>query len=125
MNKNSTHKSPGISRREFAKGAALATAAAVVPVEAQAAKTLDQSPAQDPAISKLSPEGRARFESMLRNVMQKHDDHFTAEQKTRMRKIIANNAKMLDTIYAVPLKNGDTPATVLLLAVEKSTGKEN
>ena len=75
-----------------------------------------EAPAQDDrALEKLSAEGRVRFESMWQNVLRKHGDRLTEDQKTRMRKIIANNVTMLETIYAVPVRNGDAPATTLRL----------
>lgn len=119
--------SPGLSRREFARRAALVTAAAIVPasrlsdsagVPLDAEKSLPG--AEDPALAKLSPQSRARFESMLRNVLQKHGDRFTEEQKTRLRKIVAYNVRMLEAVYAVPLQNGDAPATLLKLVENKS-----
>jgi len=56
---------------------------------------------------------------MWQAVLRKHGDRLTAEQKARMQKIIASNVRMLESIDAVALKNGDTPASTLLLAVGK------
>jgi hypothetical protein len=57
---------------------------------------------------------------MWQNVQRKHGDRLTEDQKVRMRKIIANNVRLLESVYAVPVKNGDAPATALLLVVDKS-----
>jgi hypothetical protein len=124
-------KKPGrgsspLSRREFGKRVALVTGAAVVPSARAVANSVDPHAGgyaghhapftqADPSLDRLSAEGRVRFESMWQNVLRKHGDRLTDEQKTRMRKIIANNVIMLESVYAVPVKNGDTPATTLLL----------
>jgi hypothetical protein len=114
-----------LSRREFGKRVALVSGAGVaasagvsgIIVDAHADRHAHGAPLHqdDPSLDKLSADGRARFESMWQNVLRKHGDRLTDEQKTRMRKIIVNNVTMLDSVYAVPIKNGDTPATTLLL----------
>jgi hypothetical protein len=68
----------------------------------------------------LSPESRARFESMWENVQRKHGHRLTEEQQARMRKIVANNVRLLESVYAVPVTNGDAPATALRLVEDKS-----
>ncbi len=113
-----------LSRREFGKRVALVTGAGLAgtaDVRANAVGRhtdtghhgpLDQSA---PAPPELSAEGRVRFDTMWQNVLRTHGDRLSDEQKTRMRKIVTNNVVMLESIYAVPLKNGDAPATALLL----------
>jgi len=130
--KSSPRSSP-LSRREFGQRVALATGAGIVastpvsgdvrPAHADGdAGHQDPVNPDDPAIRKLSAEGRVRFESMWQSVLRKHGARLTGEQKTRMRKIIANNAAMLESVYAVSVNNGDAPATTLLL-VETAAGK--
>jgi hypothetical protein len=106
----------GVSRREFGKRLALASAAIGAPSNpVRAIAPHDRGGHHDsaiqvgPALDKLSAEGRARFESMWQNVLRKHGERLTDDQKTRMRKIIAYDVTLLDAVYAVPLKNGDTP----------------
>ena len=110
-----------LSRREFGQRVALATGAGIT--AAARAGTAEASVQDDRAAEKLSAEGRVRFESMWQNVLRKHGDRLTADQKTRMRKIIANNVTMLETIYAVPVRNGDAPATTLRLP--EPTGRKD
>ena len=112
MTRKSSPRS-SLSRREFGQRVALVTGAGITAsARASAAEALAQD---DRALEKLSAEGRVRFESMWQNVLRKHGDRLTEDQKTRMRKIIANNVTMLETIYAVPVRNGDAPATTLRL----------
>jgi hypothetical protein len=121
-----------LSRRAFGRRVALATAAAGVIPSARVLGMADASRTdgagghharftQDgPTSHALSPEGRERLESMWQNVQRKHGDRLTEEQKVRMRKIIANNVRMLESVYAVPVKNGDAPATALRLVEDRS-----
>ena len=119
MTRKSSPRS-SLSRREFGQRVALVTGAGIT---ASARASVVEAPAQDDrALEKLSAEGRVRFESMWQNVLRRHGDRLTADQKTRLRKIIASNVKMLETIYAVPVGNGDAPATTLLLT-ESTVGR--
>ena len=115
MEKKSDPGSSALSRREFGRRVALAAGAGVVPAAGVLGGYAGPFNQDDPALQKLSAEGRVRFESMWQNVLRKHGARLNDEQKTRMRKIIVANVTMLETIYAVPVKNGDTPATTLLL----------
>jgi hypothetical protein len=124
MARKSSSRSSALSRREFGQRVALATGAGLASsAPAAGADGHHDAAAQDDrAMEKLSAEGRVRFESMWQNVLRRHGDRLTADQKTRMRKIIASNVKMLETIYAVPVGNGDAPATTLLLT-ESTVGR--
>jgi hypothetical protein len=121
-----------LSRRAFGRRVALATAAAGIIPSARVRGTPDRPHAdgaaghhapfrQDgPSSHTLSPEGRERLESMWQNVQRKHGDRLTEEQKVRLRKILTNNVRMLESVYAVPVKNGDAPATALRLVEGRS-----
>ena len=74
----------------------------------------------DAALQKLSRDARARFESMWQSVLRQHGDKFNDEQTARIRRIVARNVAMLEAVYAVDVRNGDGPATVLRL-VDGST----
>jgi len=125
--RKSSPRSSALSRREFGQRVALATGAGLASSAPAAganghARIHDAAAQDDRVMEKLSAEGRVRFESMWQNVLRRHGDRLTADQKTRMRKIIAGNVKMLETIYAVPVGNGDAPATTLLLT-ESTVGR--
>ena len=130
MAKRSSPASSSVSRREFGRRIALVSGA--VPSARVLGAFAGASPEElsshhgpgaqsDRAVQDLSAEGRVRFDSMWQNVLRKHGDRLSDEQKTRMRKIIASNVTMLESVYAVAVANGDTPATALLLVEDKTT----
>jgi hypothetical protein len=132
MEEPSGRGSSRVSRREFTRRAALASAAVVVPAHraavhaaaSQAAGAVAGAPAaqDDPALARLSAASRTRFEAMWQNVLRRHGDRLSDDQKARMRKIIAGNVRMLAAIDRVPLKNADPPATTLLLVTGQTSG---
>lgn len=116
-----------LSRRRFALGAAAATAAmtfpaqlvSATPAEGQAASptspqsgapTLEQQ-AQE-ALAKLSASAKAEVEMKFQNVLRKYGDRLTAEQKTDVRKALAEAQEGLEALRAFALANGDQPAAV-------------
>ena len=116
-----------LSRRRFALGAAAATAAmtfpaqlvSAMPAEEQAAPpaspqsgapTLEQQ-AQE-ALAKLSASAKAEVEMKFQNVVRKYGDRLTAEQKTDVRKALAETQEGLEALRAFALANGDQPAAV-------------
>ena len=122
MNTPPRSRRPELSRRAFGRlaivgGGALAVAknAGATAVGAHAANHLGTQSQPDAALQKLSPEARARFDSMWQSVLHKHGDKFSEDQKARMRSIIVRNVVMLEAMYAIDVKNGDGPATVLQL----------
>ena len=133
VDKKTIAASAPVSRRDFGKRIALATGAAIVPSARIAGgavapgadghaghEAFDQN---DPSLDRLSAEGRVRFDSMWQNVLRKHGDRLTDDQRVRMRKIIATNVTMLESVYAVPLRNGDAPATTLRLEEGKAAAR--
>ena len=109
-------KSPSsVSRREFGKRVALVTGAGIVPSARVGVAVEAPLYQNDPDLQKLSAEGRLRFDLMWQNILRKHGDRLNDGQKSRMRKIVATNVTMLESVYAVPVTNGDAPATSLLL----------
>ncbi len=119
-----------LSRRRFALGAAAATAVmalpaaavAAVPVEEQASSTnappqasptpttLEQQ-AQE-AFSKLAPSAQAEVEMKFRDVLRKYGDKLSTEQKTDVRKALAETQEGLEAMRAFVLANDDQPAAV-------------
>ncbi len=110
-----------ISRRVFARRAALAATAIAAPkrllVHAETAglKGAFAADVQESEGSKLSPESRARVEATLQNILRKYGDRFSEDQKKRLRRIAAENEKLLASVRAFPLENWDPPANVLKL----------
>lgn len=126
-----------ISRREFARQAALAAATVaalpgnlLAPSETIAASVgqrgaemvevsqvavappTTQQPVEEP---KLSPESRAEIEAKIQNILRKHGQRLSDEQKADVRRLVMEGQKPLEALRAFALDNSDEPATVLKL----------
>jgi hypothetical protein len=119
-----------LSRRRFAFGAAAATAAMALPGRAISAgsapeqsSTANPSPQATPtpatleqqaqeAFSKLSPSAQAEVEMKYRDVLRKYGDKLSGEQKTDVRKVLAETQEGLEAMRAFALANGDQPSAV-------------
>jgi hypothetical protein len=113
-----------ISRRDFARRAALTAATvAVVPAEvfaeskkaATPAKPVAKTPepaAGEPA-KELSAASQAEVENAYKNILDRYGARLSAEQKKDIRRLLAQQQKGIDAIRAFPLDNADEPATVL------------
>lgn len=115
-----------ISRREFARRAALVSAAAslspaeLLARESAAAVTL---PFQTPSPSgpKLSPESQAEMESRLQAVFTQYGSRLSDAQRSDLRRIAADGQAALDRLRAFPTDNGDGPALYLKPLMERET----
>ena len=145
--KPSTAKTGGISRREFARRAALASAVATVapataltathPVDGHAAveaagrlseaardgrhlpDPAGAAPQQTPELAKLSPESRAEVEARIQAILAQYGSRFSDEQKADIRRLCAVAQPSLDRLRAYALENGDGPALYLKPLVER------
>lgn len=122
-----------LTRRDFARAAALAAAtAAVAPTLASAPAAAERpSGAETPgAIGRANgdaePRGaigraagdaasarQAEIDARVAEVLRRYGDRLSAEQKTEVRRLVGELQKGLDKLRAYPLGNGDQPATVL------------
>jgi hypothetical protein len=120
----------GITRRSFTAGAVAAATAALIqptqatpPAAARPATAIiperppvqDDKPATasaDAAMAKLSPSARAEVEMKLNSIFRKYGDRLNDEQKTDIRKVMAETQSGLEKMRAFPLENGDLPATI-------------
>lgn len=102
-----------LSRRDFARTAALAAAVAVIPLDlpAQEAPPPPAKPVEEP--KPLSPASQAEAEARYQAILRKYGDRFTAAQKAEIRKSVMNGQKGLDALRAYKLDNADEPATIL------------
>ena len=142
--KSGSHNSGPITRREFARRAALASAAAsIVPATAFATPaaasneaanvaaadrggrfsdpsskitTLEQQSADTP---KLSPESHAEAEARLQTVLAQYGSRFSDAQKADVRRLCFLAQPPLDRLRAYALENGDSPALYLKPLVER------
>jgi hypothetical protein len=111
---NNRHR---LSRRGFTQQAAVA-AVAVLSSGTALSRTHDLSD-QSGVSSGLLPEQAEEVEAKLANIVRKYGDRLTQEQRQRLRRILTNNERMLAAVRAFPLQNGDSPASVLNLALPK------
>jgi hypothetical protein len=115
-------KGSGISRREFARRAAMASAAAsLAPVDVLAAESSAPSPApQQPSDQpKFTPEGHAEVEARVHAILSQYGKRFTDEQKKDIRRLCALAQPPLDRLRVYALENGDGPALYLKPLVER------
>jgi hypothetical protein len=110
-----------VSRREFAKAAALTTAAALAPIDLLAqqqpakettqAKPPEKPPETEPI--KLSETAKSEADFAYETLMRKYAGRFTEEQKKDIKRLIYAQQEGLEKLRAFPVTNGDQPATVL------------
>src|SRR5271157_331816 len=126
----SDHK---LSRREFARRAALAATTVVVVLPAP---LLSQEGAPKPTplpdkppqtATELSPELKAEGELKYQWIIQNYGNRLTAAEKQDVHRLVMEGQKPLAALRAFPLDNADQPATVLKftdaeLASERSQG---
>lgn len=130
-----------ISRREFARRAALASAAvSMTPAMAGASTGLTAeighhetavhpaaavsasgagTPAQQPSTPKLSAESQAEAEARLQSILNQYGKRFSDEQKADLRRLCLLAQPPLDRLRAYTLANGDASALYLKPLVER------
>jgi hypothetical protein len=142
--KSAPAKPPGISRREFARRAALASAVAtVVPASALSSPSSPlndhapvaaadfgvclsgpsseiAAPEQQPTdLPKLSPESHAEAEARIQTILSQYGGRFNDTQKADLRRLCFLAQPPLDRLRAYALENGDGPALYLKPLVER------
>jgi len=111
-----------ISRREFARRAAFASAAAsLVPAELLSSQTAPAPlPAQQPPNSpKLSPESQAEVESRIQAIFAQYGKRLSDAQKTDIRRLATEGQPALDRLRAFATDNGDGPGLYLKPLIER------
>jgi hypothetical protein len=114
--------STAITRREFARRAAIASAVATLsPVRAvDAGSSLPAAPAQQPAgTPKLSPESQAEVDARVQAIFSQYGSRFSEDQKADIRRLCAVAQPPLDRLRAYAVENGDNPALYLKPLVER------
>lgn len=104
-----------ISRRRFGRQAALAATVALSPASSFATASDSNETAANG--SDLTGEQWQEVEARLANIVRKYGDRLTQEQRNHLRRILAYNEKMLASVRAFPLQNGDSPASVLKVSL--------
>lgn len=126
----SSSPSDSISRRQFARRAALAAAASIsAPALLPAIESASGfvAAAQDqkaPPLKNLTPEQTADVDAKLANILRKYGDRFNDDQKKRLRRILAQQQRLLAPVREFAVKNGDVPASVLRVSYDKPSPRE-
>jgi hypothetical protein len=123
----SSAKTERITRREFARRAAIASAVASVapasavatPASAVPTSAPSAPPQQSADMSKLSPEGRAEVEARIQTILNQYGSRFSDTQKADLRRLCAMAQPPLDRLRAYTLENGDGSALYLKPLVER------
>lgn len=117
MSKQKGRESSEISRREFARSAALTavTAAALPGVAFGQAEKPELKPAPAPQGPALPPAAQAEAERAMQAILAKYGDRLSDEQKADVRRLVTAQQRSVETLRAFALENGDGPATVLHL----------
>jgi hypothetical protein len=112
----------GISRRQFARKAALLSASAsIVPAASVFGESLQAPPAPQtpPAHPNLSAESQAEAEARYQQILSQYGSRFSAEEKASLREMNLVTQASLDKVRAFSLENGDAPALYLKPLVER------
>jgi|SRR5580658_10313908 hypothetical protein len=115
-----------ISRREFARRAAIVSAVSIVP----AGKLPLNSPLpesaqpQTPAASSLTPESQADAEARYQAILAVYGARFSDAQKNELRRLCSAAQPTLDRLRAYSIENGDGPALYLKPLVEREKKSE-
>jgi hypothetical protein len=128
-----------ISRRRFARQAAVAAAAAslvpagllALPIETTPTATpVPMAPAgaaatmaQRGSKRELTPEQHAEVEARLANIVRKYGDRLSEEQRQHLRRNLEYHQTLLAPVRAFPLEQGDSPAFTLKLATGRDMEK--
>ena len=118
--------SSSISRREFARRAAIVSAASMVPAGALAAPSTSAVPAitQTPDSPSLSAESKAEAEARYQAILAVYSSRFSETQKADLRRLSFEAQEPLDRLRAYPIENGDGPALYLKPLVEREKKTE-
>jgi hypothetical protein len=108
-----------ISRRRFGEHAALAAVLSLSPARLLAA--LHHSHRQSHDTVELTPEQTQNVEAQFDNILRKYGGRLSQDQRQHLRRILIYNERMLASVRAFALQNGDPPASVLKIAVAAET----
>jgi hypothetical protein len=115
-------KQSAISRREFARRAAMVSAAASLApanlLNAEPPVSLPQAQ-QAPNAPKLSPQSQAEVDSRIQTILAQYGSRLSDAQKSDIRRLATEAQPPLDRLRAYPTENGDGPALYLKPLMER------
>lgn len=98
-----------LSRRDFARGVALAAATAVVPLTARGdSESASASAAQESGVQAMP----AAAEAQLQTILAKYGKRLSDEQRTDIKRLVVQAQKTGETLRSFPLDNSDEPAMI-------------
>jgi hypothetical protein len=107
-----------ISRREFARRAALVSAAAsLAPSNLLSSESMAAQ--QPPNAPKLSPESQAEVESRIQSILAQYGNRLSDAQKADIRRLATEAQPPLDRLRAFATDNGDGPGLYLKPLMER------
>jgi hypothetical protein len=110
----------GISRREFARRAAMASAVASLgPVNALRGEARPAKQSQPPDMPTLSPESQTEADARFHALSSQYGGRFSEEQQADLKRLCAVAQPPLDRLRAYTIENGDGPALYLKPLVER------
>lgn len=113
-----------ISRRDFARNAALVAASAACLPSEVLARPLTATPAATEPFStsdsaqqqtKLSPESQAEVEEKIQAILRTRGERLSDAQKAEIRRLVTEGQAPLEKMREFSLDNGDQPGNVLRL----------
>lgn len=114
-------KNSVISRRDFARQAALAAAtAACLSGELLARPLGSLPPPPQEAEKKPSPETQAEADAKMQALLRKYGARFSEAQKKDFQRLVIEGQKPLEALRAFSLDNSDQPGNVLKLYPDPS-----
>jgi hypothetical protein len=115
-----------ISRREFARRAAIVSAVSIVPAGNLPLNSPlpPSAPQQTPAASSLSPESQTEAEARYQAILAVYGERFSDAQKTELRRLCSAAQPPLDRLRAYAIENADGPALYLKPLVEREKKSE-
>jgi len=123
MDRRADDRTVLLSRRDFARRAALAAAsAAIAPAALRAAPGISGDIAnvegQAPPSTPLSVEDQAQGDARVSAILRKYGERLSPEQKDEIRRLSTELQKPMIRLRDYPLVNSSQPATVLKLVAE-------
>jgi hypothetical protein len=114
-------KDYSISRREFARRAAMVSAAALAPSNLLSTDvpSAASQPQQPLGPANLSPESQAELESRIQAILAENGNRFSNAQKADLRRLCKEAQPVLDRLRAYPTENGNGPALYLRPLMER------